>query len=117
MVMSHHVCGCWKLNSAPLEEQTVLLTSEASLQPMDMLLLLTCWSRGGQEHQKHCSALSLVFLAPLITVLEITEGFSTLDSPKSVRAAPSRQTAEKKGRIGRGREPCSLFLCVETFLP
>ena len=26
-------CGCWELNSGPLEEQTMLLTSEPSLQP------------------------------------------------------------------------------------
>ena len=26
-------CGCWKLNSGPLEEQGVLLTTEPSLQP------------------------------------------------------------------------------------
>jgi hypothetical protein len=26
-------CGCWDLNSAPLEEQSVLLTTEPSLQP------------------------------------------------------------------------------------
>ena len=26
-------CGCWKLNSDPLEEQAVLLTAEPSLQP------------------------------------------------------------------------------------
>ena len=26
-------CGCWELNSGPLEEQTVLSTSEPSLQP------------------------------------------------------------------------------------
>ena len=26
-------CGYWKLNSGPLEEQAVLLTSEPSLQP------------------------------------------------------------------------------------
>jgi hypothetical protein len=25
-------CGCWKLNSGPLEEQSVLLTAEPSLQ-------------------------------------------------------------------------------------
>ncbi|ERE68196.1 coiled-coil domain-containing protein 18 [Cricetulus griseus] len=28
-------CGCWKLNSGPLEEQSVLLTSEPSLQPVN----------------------------------------------------------------------------------
>ena len=26
-------CGCWDLNSGPLEEQAMLLTSEPSLQP------------------------------------------------------------------------------------
>jgi hypothetical protein len=26
-------CGCWELNSGPLEEQSVLLTIEPSLQP------------------------------------------------------------------------------------
>ena len=30
--------GCWELNSGPLEEQSVLLTSEPSLQP-DVILL------------------------------------------------------------------------------
>jgi hypothetical protein len=40
MVVSHHVvagcepqCGCWDLNSGPSEEQSVLLTTEPSLQP------------------------------------------------------------------------------------
>jgi len=27
-------CGCWELNSGPLEEQRVILTSEPSLQPI-----------------------------------------------------------------------------------
>ena len=26
-------CGCWELNSEPLEEQAMLLTTEPSLQP------------------------------------------------------------------------------------
>jgi hypothetical protein len=30
-------CGCWKLNSGPLEEQLVLLTTEPSLQPPSFL--------------------------------------------------------------------------------
>jgi hypothetical protein len=30
-------CGCWELNSEPLEEQPVLLTSDPSLQPMQLL--------------------------------------------------------------------------------
>ncbi|KAM7336837.1 hypothetical protein ACRRTK_002956 [Alexandromys fortis] len=27
------LCGCWELNSQPVEEQSVLLTTEPSLQP------------------------------------------------------------------------------------
>jgi hypothetical protein len=27
------LCGCWELNSGPLEEQSVLLNAEPSLQP------------------------------------------------------------------------------------
>jgi hypothetical protein len=34
-------CGCWELNSGPLEEQSVLLTAEPSLQPV-MGILPTC---------------------------------------------------------------------------
>ena len=34
-------CGCWELNSVPLEEQAVLLTSEPSLQPPCLCLLIT----------------------------------------------------------------------------
>jgi hypothetical protein len=33
MVVSHHVGGCWELKLGPLEEQSVLLTAEPSLQP------------------------------------------------------------------------------------
>jgi hypothetical protein len=32
-------CGCWDLNSGPLEEQLVLLTTEPSLQPHNILLI------------------------------------------------------------------------------
>ena len=32
-------CGCWELNSGPLEEQAMLLTAEPSLQPSDLLRL------------------------------------------------------------------------------
>jgi hypothetical protein len=28
-------CGCWELNLGPLEEQSVLLTTELSFQPLD----------------------------------------------------------------------------------
>jgi hypothetical protein len=32
-------CGCWELNSGPLEEQSVLLTTEPSLQPPHSAIL------------------------------------------------------------------------------
>jgi hypothetical protein len=32
-------CGCWELNSGPLKEQPVLLTTEPSLQPSRLFLL------------------------------------------------------------------------------
>ena len=31
-------CGCWELNSGPLEEQSVLLITEPSLQPNTQVL-------------------------------------------------------------------------------
>jgi hypothetical protein len=37
-------CGCWKLNSGPLEEQSVLLTAELSLQTLMSFLDLDLWS-------------------------------------------------------------------------
>jgi hypothetical protein len=35
--------GCWELNSGPLEEQSVLLTAEPSLQP-SLFVLICCFS-------------------------------------------------------------------------
>jgi hypothetical protein len=32
-------CGCWELTSGPLEEQSVLLTAEPPLQPLDSFIL------------------------------------------------------------------------------
>ena len=31
-------CGCWELNSGPLEEQAMLLTTEPSLQSISLSL-------------------------------------------------------------------------------
>jgi hypothetical protein len=33
-------CGCWDLNSGPSEEQSVLLTAEPSLQPINVVLFV-----------------------------------------------------------------------------
>jgi hypothetical protein len=32
-------CGCWDVNSGPLEEQSVLLTAEPSLQALEVAFL------------------------------------------------------------------------------
>jgi hypothetical protein len=39
-------CGCWELNSGPLEEQSVLLTPEPSLQPTSLFFyrIPTCFA-------------------------------------------------------------------------
>jgi hypothetical protein len=41
-------CGCWELNSGRLEEQSVLLTAEPSLQPppwffVCLFVFYCCW--------------------------------------------------------------------------
>ena len=39
-------CGCWELNSGPLEEQSVLLTAEPSLQAESFFFFFLkpfCW--------------------------------------------------------------------------
>jgi hypothetical protein len=36
--------GCWELNSDPLEEQSVLLTTEPALQPRNVLYTPVLWA-------------------------------------------------------------------------
>ena len=40
-------CGCWDLKSGPLEEQSVFLTTEPSLQPPELLKEITGKMRNG----------------------------------------------------------------------
>ena len=35
-------CGCWELNSGPLEEQAMLLSTEPSLQPLIVFFKIYC---------------------------------------------------------------------------
>ena len=51
-------CGCWNLNSGPLEEQSVLLTHEPSLQPSSSA------SNGGVNSWSQCSLLFVMSLSP-----------------------------------------------------
>jgi hypothetical protein len=47
-------CDCWDLNSGPSEEQSVLLTTEPSLQPLWSILEKAVheWSENKQQTQK-----------------------------------------------------------------
>ena len=46
-------CGCWELNSGPLEEQSVLLTADPSLQPRcPVLVERGVYLEGGLKFQK-----------------------------------------------------------------
>ena len=58
-------CSCWELNSGPLEEQTVLLTSESSLQPQrnTFCFVLFCFV---------CFVFETGFLCIALAVLELT---------------------------------------------
>ena len=42
-------CGCWELNSGPLEEQAMLLTTEPSLQPSTFSLSANSWGHFEQS--------------------------------------------------------------------
>jgi hypothetical protein len=35
-------CGCWDLNSGPLEEQSTLLTTEPAHQPLMCIFMSVC---------------------------------------------------------------------------
>ena len=55
-------CGCWELNSGPLEEQSVLSTAEPSLQA-DLLYfsLCMCMCFGTGEVRRGAAFLELEF--------------------------------------------------------
>jgi hypothetical protein len=51
-------CGCWDLNSGPLEEQSVLLTTEPSLQPHMFAFLsqeIKAWRREKKRFSRSSS--------------------------------------------------------------
>jgi hypothetical protein len=64
-------CGCWGLNSGPSEEQSVLLTTEPSLQP-----LVLAFKTGFL-----CSALELA----LQTMLDLNPEIACLSLPSECR--------------------------------
>jgi hypothetical protein len=47
-------CGCWELNSGPLEEQPVFLTSEPSLQPHICFLTRVKYCEKERTAQSFC---------------------------------------------------------------
>jgi hypothetical protein len=57
-------CGCWELNSGPLQEQSLLLTTEPSLQPCKRL-----WDSGTDVRKSHSLSWKLeVGLATLVAL-------------------------------------------------
>lgn len=45
-----HLCGCWKRSPGPLEEQSALMPTKPSLQPLFLFTILpffTCWCECG----------------------------------------------------------------------
>jgi hypothetical protein len=56
-------CGCWELNSGPLEEQLVLLTADPSLQPCFCFLMLGM-------NRRPCAMLGKHLTTPLLTRLD-----------------------------------------------
>jgi hypothetical protein len=54
-------CGCWELNSGPLEEQSVVFTAEPSLQPLKVLSNL---SNSDGQYSNSC-------LLPLFSLEEV----------------------------------------------
>ena len=60
-------CGCWELNSGPLEEQPVLLTTEPSLQSQDVIFsqyYLRGWSQTNQAAKNNPVPQILLSLQP-----------------------------------------------------
>jgi hypothetical protein len=82
-------CGCWELNSGPLEEQSMLLTSEpSSLQPIGILYYLLFF-----PIRSHCDAQAcLEFKVFLLNVLSdsfleantaVSQGWVTLPTRRT----------------------------------
>jgi hypothetical protein len=67
-------CGCWDLNSGPLEEQSVLLPAEPSLQPNIFLYNRCCG----------CSLFTAIaILTKTLSVMKKYEDFKILKDPSS----------------------------------
>ena len=55
------LCGCWELNSGPLEEQSMLLTAEPSLQPPSLSLIIYHMCIGICLHVKYVCVMDVGF--------------------------------------------------------
>jgi hypothetical protein len=101
MVVSHHVVA-GELNSGPLEEQSVLLTAEPSLQPGSMLFM----NRNS---------------TPMTFDYRITYVLTHSGRGKKVGITTSHLTAkEKVHKVGIGTQMCwncSLFFCSSSLSP
>jgi hypothetical protein len=63
-------CGCWELNLSPLEEQSVLLTTEPPLQPL-LSFSLTPWEQALLFYV--CGCFTCVYVCAPLACLVLTE--------------------------------------------
>ena len=70
-------CGCWELNSGPLEEQSVLLTAEPSLQPLRQIFNQTQSSLTGYTGKPASSRDPPASTLPLSRAQTSIQGFYT----------------------------------------
>ena len=90
-------CGCWGLNSGPLEEQSVLLTTEPSLQPHHACFKALCCC---------CFKISFYSYCVAQAVLELCRpGW-----PRTHRDPPVLASASQELRLKAGTYMTGLFL-------
>ena len=84
-------CGCWELNPGPLEEQSMLLTTEPSLQPiyhyqadlpLSLVLIAVTMDPSGKQASNDCPLLS-VFISSFLHLCIAHEPFHFFITSKS----------------------------------
>ena len=87
------LCGCWQLNPALLGEQSVLLTTEPSLQPRKWLKFQHCH----QESRQTCTLYLVTYL-----LYKLSKGFTMgslfLGLPAGFNESPQTLVGGRKAR-------------------
>jgi hypothetical protein len=102
-------CGCWELNSGPLEKRSVLLTTEPSLQP-----LLPALNRLQLLFTRPRAPTMLVHMAPFIPITPIP---SHQPDPDLVRSWPLTNSCLLLGDLVVLLGPPRGISCVHSIGP